>query len=32
ELLVDAAGQPNPPPLPPTAIRRLEELGVARKA
>src|SRR5690606_4098352 len=32
ELLVDAAGQPNPPPLPPTAIRRLEELGVTRKA
>lgn len=32
ELLVDAARQPNPPPLPPTAIRRLEELGVTRKA
>ena len=27
QLLIDAATGPNPPPLPPTAIRRLKELG-----
>lgn len=26
ELLIDAANAPNPPPLPPTAIKRLQEL------
>ena len=30
-FLVDVATGPNPPPLPPTAVRRLEELGVAPK-
>ena len=29
ELLVKAATGPNPPPLPPTAVRRLSELGVS---
>lgn len=28
ELLIEAARQPNPPPLPPTAQKRLAELGV----
>jgi 1-acyl-sn-glycerol-3-phosphate acyltransferase len=28
ELLVDAATGPNPPPLPPTAVKRLTELGI----
>lgn len=27
ELLVEAAGAPNPPPLPPSAVKRLRELG-----
>jgi 1-acyl-sn-glycerol-3-phosphate acyltransferase len=27
-LLIEAAGSANPPPLPPTAVRRLTELGV----
>jgi 1-acyl-sn-glycerol-3-phosphate acyltransferase len=27
-LLVEAASAPNPPPLPPTAVKRLSELGV----
>ena len=26
-LLVEAAQAPNPPPLPPTAVKRLRELG-----
>lgn len=30
ELLVAAAGEPNPPPMPPTARQRLAELGVDR--
>jgi 1-acyl-sn-glycerol-3-phosphate acyltransferase len=29
-LLVDAASQPNPPPMPPTALKRLRELGSAQ--
>jgi len=28
ELLVEAASAPNPPPMPPTAVKRLRELGV----
>lgn len=28
ELLVEAAGSTNPPPMPPTAVKRLEQLGV----
>jgi 1-acyl-sn-glycerol-3-phosphate acyltransferase len=28
ELLVEAAKSQDPPPLPPTAVRRLSELGV----
>jgi 1-acyl-sn-glycerol-3-phosphate acyltransferase len=28
ELLIEAARGPNPPPMPPTAVRRLKELGV----
>jgi 1-acyl-sn-glycerol-3-phosphate acyltransferase len=28
QILIEAAQAPNPPPLPPTAIRRLKELGV----
>ena len=28
ELLVEAATSNNPPPLPPTAVKRLRELGV----
>lgn len=28
ELLIDAAKSPTPPPMPPTAVRRLKELGV----
>ena len=28
-LLVDASHQPDPPPMPPTAVKRLSELGVA---
>lgn len=28
ELLIEAARAPNPPPLPPTAVKRLKELGV----
>ncbi|MET3661479.1 lysophospholipid acyltransferase family protein [Aquamicrobium ahrensii] len=28
ELLIEAAGAPNPPPMPPTAAKRLKELGV----
>jgi 1-acyl-sn-glycerol-3-phosphate acyltransferase len=27
-MLVEAATGPNPPPLPPTAVKRLKELGV----
>jgi 1-acyl-sn-glycerol-3-phosphate acyltransferase len=32
ELLVDAARSPNPPELPPTAVNRLQQLGVATAA
>lgn len=28
ELLLEAARSPNPPPMPPTAVKRLKELGV----
>jgi 1-acyl-sn-glycerol-3-phosphate acyltransferase len=28
QILIDAAQAPNPPPLPPTAVKRLKELGV----
>lgn len=28
ELLIEAAASPNPPPMPPTALARLKELGV----
>ena len=28
ELLIDAAKSQKPPPLPPTAVRRLRELGI----
>jgi 1-acyl-sn-glycerol-3-phosphate acyltransferase len=28
ELLIDAATSQKPPPLPPTAVKRLGELGV----
>jgi 1-acyl-sn-glycerol-3-phosphate acyltransferase len=28
ELLIDAAKSPNPPPMPPTAVNRLNQLGV----
>ena len=28
QLLIEAATGPNPPPLPPTAVKRLQELGV----
>ena len=31
ELLVEAARAPNPPPMPPTAVKRLAELGAAAK-
>ncbi|WP_027167485.1 1-acyl-sn-glycerol-3-phosphate acyltransferase [Mesorhizobium sp. WSM3224] len=31
QMLVEAARTPNPPPMPPTAVRRLAELGVAAK-
>jgi 1-acyl-sn-glycerol-3-phosphate acyltransferase len=27
-MLLDAAALPNPPPFPPTAVKRLAELGV----
>jgi 1-acyl-sn-glycerol-3-phosphate acyltransferase len=30
-MLVEAAQAPNPPPMPPTALKRLAELGVAAK-
>ena len=30
-LLLDAARSPNPPPMPPTAVKRLAELGFDRK-
>ena len=30
ELLLEAAGQPNPPPLPPTAVKRLREIKADR--
>lgn len=29
EFLIDAATGPNPPPLPPSALRRLSELGIS---
>ena len=32
QLLIEAASAPNPPPLPPTAVKRLRELGVTPKA
>ena len=27
QMLIDAARSPNPPPMPPTAVKRLKELG-----
>jgi 1-acyl-sn-glycerol-3-phosphate acyltransferase len=32
ELLIDAARSPNPPALPPTAVKRLQQLGIAAAA
>lgn len=32
ELLIEAVRSPNPPALPPTAVRRLQQLGVAAAA
>lgn len=32
QMLVEAAQGPNPPPMPPTALKRLAELGVTAKA
>ena len=32
QLLVEASQAPNPPPMPPTAVRRLAELGVTSEA
>lgn len=32
QMLIEAAQAPNPPELPPTAVRRLQELGVAVKS
>ncbi|MDG4878542.1 1-acyl-sn-glycerol-3-phosphate acyltransferase [Mesorhizobium sp. WSM4935] len=32
QLLVEAAQAPNPPPMPPTAVKRLAELGVTAKS
>ncbi len=32
QLLVEASRAPNPPPMPPTAVKRLAELGAANKA
>jgi 1-acyl-sn-glycerol-3-phosphate acyltransferase len=32
QLLVEAARAPNPPPMPPTAVKRLAELGAAAQA
>jgi 1-acyl-sn-glycerol-3-phosphate acyltransferase len=31
QLLVEASRSPSPPPLPPTAVKRLQELGAASK-
>ncbi|MDX8455463.1 1-acyl-sn-glycerol-3-phosphate acyltransferase [Mesorhizobium sp. VK9D] len=31
QMLVEAAQAPNPPPMPPTAVKRLAELGVTAK-
>jgi 1-acyl-sn-glycerol-3-phosphate acyltransferase len=30
-LLIEASRQPDPPPMPPTAVKRLEELGIGLK-
>jgi 1-acyl-sn-glycerol-3-phosphate acyltransferase len=32
QALVEAATGPNPPPLPPTAAKRLQELGIKPKS